>query len=269
MGGRGKRRNAGALRPTGASTPRTLPAIAVLCSGHGTNLQAILDAVRAGRLKARVAVVISDWKDAYALVRAARAGVDARVLDPAAYATRAAYERALIAVLTQHRVRLVCLAGFMRLLSPVVVRRFNRRILNVHPALLPAFPGARAVRDALAWGVKVTGVTIHLVDEQMDHGPILLQAALPIRPSETEAQLLVRVHRLEHRLYPRAIQWMLDGRVTLRGRGTIVAPPGRGDGRGDWRRRRYRGTASRALGTTRSRPVGSWTRRTLSKELNR
>lgn len=197
---------------------RGLPALAVFCSGQGTNLQAMLAATRRGTLRARVALVISDRSDAGALGRARRAGIEAHSVDPHAYASRARYERALIALCETRAVRLICLAGFMRVLSPLFVRRFRHRILNVHPALLPAFPGAHAIRDALAWGVKVTGVTVHLVDEQVDHGPIILQEAVPIRPGETEARLLARVHRVEHRLYPQAIALMFSGRVRVRGR---------------------------------------------------
>ena len=149
--------------------------LAVLCSGQGTNLQAILNAIRGGRLRARVGVVIADRPGARALRRAAHAGVDARSITPKAYPTRASFERALIRIIDARGARLVCLAGFMRVLSPTFVRHYRNRILNIHPGLLPAFPGASAVRDALAWGAKVTGVTVHLVDEQVDHGPILLQ----------------------------------------------------------------------------------------------
>lgn len=197
---------------------RNVPNIAVFCSGEGTNLQAILDAIRAGRLRARVALVVSDRPDAKALRRAARAGVEAHCVNPHDSPTRGAYERALIRLCEARDVRLICLAGFMRILSPVLVRRYRHRILNIHPALLPAFPGATAIRDALAWGAKVTGVTVHLVDEAVDHGPIMLQEAVPIRPDDTEASLLARVHRVEHRLYPRAIGVVLAGRVRIRGR---------------------------------------------------
>lgn len=199
-----------------------LPAIAVFCSGEGTNLQAILDATRRGRLRAQVALVVSDRCSARALVRARRAGVEARYVNPSAYSTRASYERALIRLCEMHRVRAVCLAGFMRVLSTVLVKHFRRRILNIHPALLPAFPGAHAIRDALAWGTKVTGVTVHLVDEQVDHGPIILQEAVAIRPDDTEARLLARVHRVEHRLYPKAIQLVLSGRLHVRGRHVLL-----------------------------------------------
>lgn len=196
--------------------------MAVLCSGSGTNLQAIITAARSGRLRARIAVVVSDRADAFALVRAQRAGIPVHVVDRTAFPTRVAFERALIHILDAHHVRLVCLAGFMRLLSPLFVRHYRNRILNIHPALLPAFPGGQAIRDALAWGAKVTGVTVHLVDEEVDHGPILLQEAVPIRAGDTLETLLARVHRVEHRLYPRAIRLMVDGGVRVRGRVAIV-----------------------------------------------
>ena len=205
------------LRAQGSGR-RPRPAIAVFCSGQGTNLQANLDAARRGRLRARVALVISDRPDAGALVRARRSGVEARCVKPRDFPSRTGYERALIRLCEAHGVRLVCLAGFMRLLSPVFVRRYRGRIVNVHPALLPAFPGAHAIREALAWGAKVTGVTAHFVDEEMDHGPIILQAPVPVRPGDTEARLLWRVHRVEHRLYPRAIGLVLAGRVRVDGR---------------------------------------------------
>ncbi len=201
-----------------SSRQRQLPAIAVLCSGSGTNLQAILDAVRAKRLPARVALVVSDRAGAKALDRARRAGADAQHLSPKAYASRAAYERALIALCEERDVALICLAGFMRILSPVFVRRYANRILNIHPALLPAFPGAHAVRDALAWGAGITGVTVHLVDEQVDHGPILLQEAVVVKPGDTEAGLLARLHRVEHRLYPEAIRRALRSGIRVDGR---------------------------------------------------
>ncbi|MBI2884733.1 MAG: phosphoribosylglycinamide formyltransferase [Candidatus Omnitrophica bacterium] len=199
-----------------------MPAVAVLCSGSGTNLQAIINAARRGRLRARVAVVVSDQPKAFALTRAARAGIPAIVVRRGDFPSRDAFDRRLLEILTPYRVRLVCLAGFMRVLSPIMVHRYPRRILNIHPALLPAFPGAHAVRDALAWGAKVTGVTVHVVDEEVDHGPIVLQEAVAIRPGEKEAALLKRVHRVEHRLYPHAITLMLSGRARVQGRRVSV-----------------------------------------------
>lgn len=162
--------------------------------------------------------MVSDRAHAPALQRAARAGTDVLHLNPHDYPTRGEYERALIASCDRAGVSLVCLAGFMRILSPVFVQHYRGRLLNIHPALLPAFPGAHAVRDALAWGVQVTGVTVHLVDEEVDHGPILLQEAVPIAPRDTEASLLRKLHAVEHRLYPKAIRLLVEGRVRVRGR---------------------------------------------------
>ena len=237
------------------------PAIAVFCSGEGTNLQAILDAIRAGRLRARVALVIADRPEAKALARAARAGVAARCVTPADYPTRAAFERALIRACEAHDVRLICLAGFMRILSPVFVRRYRHHILNVHPALLPAFPGSHAVRDALRWGAKVTGVTVHLVDEEVDHGPILLQETVRVLPSDTERTLLAKVHRVEHMLYPKAIEAMLYQRRGLTPFNCRLTKKVSGPGR-------QRKISRRVLGRTRLRPVGRWISRTTSKDSN-
>ena len=203
----------------------------MLCSGQGTNLQAILNAIRAGRLRARVALVVSDRADAFALTRAQRAGVPAHHVDPKRFANKAEFERAVTLLLDSHRVELVVLAGYMRILSPAFVQHFQHRILNIHPALLPAFPGGRSVVDALEWGAKVTGVTVHLVDEQVDHGPILLQEAVAIREGDTLPSLLARVHRVEHRLYPRAIQLVLDGHVRVDGRVARVTSKGSGRAR--------------------------------------
>ncbi len=202
--------------------PGSLPAIAVLCSGQGTNLQAIIQAVRSRRLKARIALVVSDNPMAYALERARAAKIPVVVIDPRRYPTREAFDRTLARMLEKAKVKLVVLAGFMRILSPWFVRRYQRRILNIHPALLPAFPGSRGVRDALAHGVKITGVTVHLVDEKVDHGPIVLQAPVPVLDTDTEERLLQRVHRVEHRLYPEAIRQVLSGRVRIAGRKLII-----------------------------------------------
>ena len=197
---------------------RALPAIAVLCSGQGTNLQALLDATRRGTLAARVVLVLSDRADAKALVRARQAGITAQFVDPKKFAGRADHEGELIRLCDEHRVSLVCLAGYMRMLSGVFVGRYRHGSLNVHPPLLPAFPGAPAIRDALSWGARVTGVTVHFVDEEMDHGPIILQEAVPIKAGDTEATLLARVHRVEHRLYAKTVGLVLAARVRVDGR---------------------------------------------------
>ena len=196
----------------------SVPRIAICCSGQGTNLQAILNAVRRGTLQARVALVVSDNPSAFALERANRAGVPAIFIDPRRDASREAFDRALARVVEKYQARWIILAGFMRILSPWLVRRYRGRILNIHPALLPSFPGCHAVRDALRYGVKVTGVTVHWVDEKVDHGPILLQEAVPVRANDTEKSLHRRIHQLEHRLYPKAIQQAVRGRLRVKER---------------------------------------------------
>lgn len=192
--------------------------LGVLASGRGSNLQAILDAIDAGRCPARVVVVVSDRAGAPALDRARRAGVKAIHLDPQAYPDRVAFDRAIDAVLVEHGVELVCLAGYLRLLSPPFVAAWRGRILNVHPALLPAFPGLHAQRQALQYGVKVSGATVHFVDEGVDTGPIVLQAAVPVREDDTEETLAARILQEEHRLYPEAIRLYAEGRLELVGR---------------------------------------------------
>jgi phosphoribosylglycinamide formyltransferase-1 len=199
--------------------------LGVLASGRGSNLQAILDAIDAGRCPARVVVVVSDRAGAQALDRARRAGIEAVHLDPQAYADRAAFDQAVLAVLTKHDVELVCLAGFMRLLSAGFVAAFRGRILNVHPALLPAFPGLHAQRQALESGAKVSGATIHLVDEGVDTGPVVLQAAVPVLEGDTEATLSARILVEEHRLYPEAIRLYAEGRLVVEGRRVRITGP--------------------------------------------
>ena len=205
---------------------RSVPLIlGVLASGRGSNLQAILDAIAGGRCPARVTVVVSDRKDAPALERARAAGVRAVHLDPRAHPDRTAFDAAVAGVLDEHSVELVCLAGYMRILSPELVRRYRRRILNVHPALLPAFPGLHAQRQALEHGVKVSGATVHFVDEGVDTGPIVLQAAVPVLEGDTEATLSARILAEEHRLYPEAVRLYAEGRLELHDRRVSVRPP--------------------------------------------
>ena len=196
--------------------------VGVLASGRGSNLQAIIDAIDAGRCPARVALVVSDRKDAPALERARRAGIRAVHLDPRAYPDRPAFDAAIADVLDADGVELVCLAGYMRVLSAEFVRRYRTRILNVHPALLPAFRGLDAQRQALQHGVKVAGATVHFVDEGVDTGPIVLQAAVPVLDDDTEATLAARILAEEHRLYPEAIQLYAEGRLQVSGRRVSV-----------------------------------------------
>jgi phosphoribosylglycinamide formyltransferase-1 len=189
--------------------------IGVLISGGGTNLQAIIDAIEGGGLRAEIRIIFSNTSDAYGLVRAKRHNLPTVVLSHTDFETREAFDQAIVAVLKDNGVELVALAGFMRLLSPFFIRAFPQRILNIHPALLPAFPGLHAQRQALARGVRIAGATVHLVDEQMDHGPIVMQAAVPVYPDDTRDSLSARILIQEHRIYPAAIRLFAEGRVKI------------------------------------------------------
>jgi phosphoribosylglycinamide formyltransferase-1 len=192
-------------------------ALGVLISGRGSNLQAIIDAIADGRLDARIAVVIANKPDALGLERAARAGIETLVMPHKGYAGRADYDRALADALQARGVTLVCLAGFMRLLGPAFLDQFPNAVLNIHPSLLPAFPGLDAQRQAFEHGVKVAGATVHLVTPELDAGPIVAQEAVPVLDNDTVETLAARILEVEHRLYPAAIErmrkpWRLIGR---------------------------------------------------------
>ncbi len=189
--------------------------LGVLVSGSGTNLQAILDAIGERRLDARVAVVVSNVPGVEALERARAAGVEAVVLDHKAFPDRASFDAAMVATLRERGVEFVVLAGFMRLVTPVLLDAFPMRIVNVHPALLPAFPGVHGQGQALAYGVRVSGCTVHFVDHGTDTGPIIAQAAVPVHEDDDEATLTARILVQEHQLLPRALQWIAEGRVTV------------------------------------------------------
>lgn len=192
--------------------------LGVLCSGRGTNLQSIIDAVASGQIKAPIGVVVTDKPGVMALERGSKAGIPAVCVDRKQYGTREEFDAALLAELKKYGVTLVCLAGFMRLLTAGFIRAYEGRILNIHPALLPSFKGAHAHRDALAYGAKVSGCTIHFVVEDMDAGPIILQAAVPVLEGDNEDSLAARVLVEEHKLYPRAIELFLAGKLTIDGR---------------------------------------------------
>ncbi|HWW82831.1 MAG TPA: phosphoribosylglycinamide formyltransferase [Vicinamibacterales bacterium] len=198
--------------------PIEMPSIAVLVSGRGSNLQSIIDAVAHGRLDARVAVVISNRATAFGLERARAAGIEALHIDPREYSGRDAYDAAIVAALSARRVELVCLAGFMRVVGPVLLDAFPDRILNIHPSLLPSFPGLHAQRQALEHGVRVSGATVHLVTRELDDGPIVLQAGVPVLEGDTVEMLSERILVEEHRIYPAAIQLVLEGQWRLDGR---------------------------------------------------
>jgi phosphoribosylglycinamide formyltransferase-1 len=199
--------------------------VGVLVSGSGTNLQAILDAQARGELGgARVVVVVSNVEGVRALERARAAGVATEVLPHKGYPSRQAFDDALVATLRRHGVELVALAGFMRLLTPAFLQAFHERVLNIHPALLPAFPGVHSQQQALDYGARVSGCTVHFVDEGCDTGPIIAQAAVPVLDGDDAAALTARILVEEHRLYPAAIRAVADGRVQVAGRRVTIRP---------------------------------------------
>jgi len=192
--------------------------IAVLISGRGSNLQSIIDAIAGHRLEATLAIVISNRADAGGLNRARDAGIEALHLSPKDYADRDKYDEALAEILRARQVDLVCLAGYMRVVGPGLLKAFPDRILNIHPSLLPAFPGLDAQRQALDHGVQVSGATVHLVTDGLDDGPIVVQAAVPVEPDDTVDTLAARILAEEHRIYPEAIGKVLAGGWTIEGR---------------------------------------------------
>jgi phosphoribosylglycinamide formyltransferase-1 len=203
--------------------------IGVLISGRGSNLQALIDAIDEGRLRAEIALVISNREDAAGLDRARRAGLEALCVSHRGWPSRDDYDRALARELTARHVRLVCLAGFMRLVGAPLIEAFPNAILNIHPSLLPAFPGVNAQRQALAHGVKVSGVTVHLVTAELDAGPIILQRSVPVLDDDTPETLGARILVEEHRAYPEAVtavleeDWTIDGRRFLRSASPVSA----------------------------------------------
>ncbi len=196
--------------------------LGVLISGRGTNLQAIIDAIQEGRLDARIGVVVSNKAQVEGLERAQKAAITTSVIEHKAFPSREAFDERVLEELREHEVDVVCLAGFMRILSPVLVRAFPNRVLNIHPALLPSFIGLHGQKQALEYGVKVSGATVHIVDEELDHGPILLQATVPVRGDDTEESLAARILKVEHRLYPEAIALLLDGKFKFEDRRAIL-----------------------------------------------
>jgi phosphoribosylglycinamide formyltransferase 1 len=201
--------------------------VGVLVSGRGSNLQALLDASARADYPAEVVVVISDKERAPALDRARAAGVEALFVDPKDFADRESFDRALVDALTARRVGLACNAGFMRILSPVYTKAFAGRSMNIHPSLLPAFPGLHAQRQALEHGVRVSGATVHFVDEgPVDAGPVILQASVPVHPDDTEDSLAARILVEEHRLYPEAVRLFAEGRLSVVGRRVLVRTTG-------------------------------------------
>lgn len=192
--------------------------IGVLVSGSGTNLQAIIDRIESGDLSATIACVISNKADAYALTRAAKHGIPTVIHENNGYASRRDYDAATVAILQKHQVKLVVLAGFMRILTDVMVHAFPNAIMNIHPALLPAFPGLHAQQQALDYGVRYSGCTVHFVDCGTDTGPVILQSVVPVEQDDTEETLSARIQKEEHVTFPAAIKLFSDGRIKVEGR---------------------------------------------------
>lgn len=194
--------------------------VGVFVSGSGSNLQALIDAKIPS---VEIVVVVSNNPDAYAIERAKKNKIPVEVIDHRNYSSREDFEREIQKRLDQYKVDLIALAGFMRILTPLFIRNYKNRIMNLHPALLPSFPGTNAVKQALLYGVKFTGCTVHFVDEGVDTGPIILQAVVPIYDTDTEESLLERIHKEEHRIYPEAVRLFGEGKLRIEGRRVLVS----------------------------------------------
>lgn len=192
--------------------------IAVFASGRGSNFTAIAQAIKKGAIKAEIGLLVCDQPQAAVVAKAKRRKVACCLCKREDYASRDEFEKAIIGRLRAEKIELIVLAGFMRIVGPKMIAAYKDRIINIHPAVLPAFKGAHAIEDAYDYGAKVTGVTVHFVDEKTDHGPIILQAPVPIREGESLEALETRIHRIEHRLYPQAIKLFLEGKLKLEGR---------------------------------------------------
>ena len=198
------------------------PIIAVLVSGSGSNLQAIIDASERGEIPCRVGLVMSNKADAFGLVRAKKHGIPTEVVSHKDFPSREEFDARLVEILRKCGAELICLAGFMRVLTPVFVRAFPNRILNIHPALLPSFPGTHGPRQALDYGVRFSGCTVHFLDEGVDTGPVIVQGVVPVYDDDTEETLAARILIQEHRIYPMAIRLFFQGRLRIEGRRVLV-----------------------------------------------
>ena len=204
-------------------SPRTRGRLAVLLSGRGSNFRAILEAVREGRVDAEIGLVLSNKADAPGLASAREAGLETLFLDPKAFPSKEDYDAEVVRQLDRRRIDLVCLAGYMKILTPVFCRAFKNRIMNIHPALLPAFPGLHVQQRAIDWGVRFSGCTVHFVSEEVDAGPIVLQAVVPVRQDDTEETLADRILVEEHKIYPEAVRLYFEGRIEIRGRRVFIS----------------------------------------------
>ncbi|MBE3126492.1 MAG: phosphoribosylglycinamide formyltransferase [Acidobacteria bacterium] len=200
--------------------------IAVFLSGRGSNFMAIREAVGKGAIDADIGLVFSNKEDAPGLVKAREWGLEALSLNPKLFAAREDYDRAIIRELEQRRIDLICLAGYMKVLTPELCDAFRHRLINVHPALLPSFPGLHVQQKAIDWGVRFSGCTVHFVAAEVDMGPIILQAVVPVLQDDTEETLAARILVEEHRIYPEAVRLYFEGRIEVRGRRVFVLEPG-------------------------------------------
>ena len=205
--------------------------LAVLASGRGSNLVTLVKAIEEGRLDARIALVLSNAPEAPVLTFARQKGLAVWAEDHAKAGGRAAFDEKMRAAITEAGAGAVVLAGYMRLLSPAFVAAFAGRIINLHPSLLPAFPGAHGARDTLAFGARLAGCSVHFVDEELDHGPVIIQAAVPVHAEDTENSLMPRIQAMEHRILPQAVAWMAEDRLRIEGRRVRLLPPQPGAGR--------------------------------------
>lgn len=196
--------------------------LGVLVSGRGTNLQAIIEAIQEGKIEGRISIVLSDNREAYALKRAEQNNLETRYVDFKSFKNREDYNKKIVEYLKEKNVDLVVLAGYMRILTPYFIKVYKNRIMNIHPALLPSFPGLNAQRQALEYGVKISGCTVHFVDEGVDSGPIILQRAVEVKDEDTEESLAERILKEEHQIYPQAIQLFAQGRLLIKGRRVYI-----------------------------------------------
>lgn len=197
--------------------------IAVFASGRGSNFSALARAVKSGKIKANLSLLVCDKKDAPVIAKAKRAKIKVALVKREDFAVKKDFEQKIIESLEENKISLIVLAGFMRMLSPEFVKKFSGRIINIHPALLPSFKGTEAIKDAFEYGVKLTGVTVHFVDEKMDHGPVILQQAVRIEEKDTLQSLEDRIHKVEHKLYPEAVKLFVEGRLSIEGRRARVS----------------------------------------------
>jgi len=207
-------------------SPKKRGRLAVLLSGRGSNFTAIREAVRAGRIDADIALVLSNKADAPGLLKARDEGLETLFLDPKLHAAREDYDRALAAEIERRRIDLICLAGYMRIVTPGLCEAYRHRIVNIHPALLPSFPGLHVQQKAIDWGVRFSGCTVHFVAAEVDMGPIILQAAVPVLQGDTEDTLAARILVEEHRIYPEAVGLYFQGRLEVRGRRVFILEAG-------------------------------------------